>query len=270
MTQTTTTIDPNHPARRKPANWNRDPLPFVNKIIVVVSGKGGVGKSTVAVNLAFALAHQGKNIGLLDADIYGPSVPRMTGLDTSEPPMIKEGLIQPPIQQGIKCMSMTCLMGDKAAMLRAPMITKALTQMLRQTEWGRADAPLDALIIDTPPGTGDVHLSLLQNAPIDGVILVTTPQAVALADAEKSAELLTRTNTPIVGVVENMSGFTDETGRLHALFGEGGGATLAKQCGVELLAQIPLDPAIGRAGDAGEYAPNAHWQQLAERIVISK
>lgn len=225
---------------RKPAVWNKEPLPGVKKIFVVASGKGGVGKSTTAVNLALALAAQGKRVGLLDADIYGPSIPHMMGILAK--PEMADGKMLPLENYGIRCMSIGFII-DQAAILRGPMITKALNQLLRLTRWGTAEAPLDALIVDMPPGTGDIHLSMVQQSPVDGAIIVTTPQQVALLDARKCASMFQKVNVPIVGVIENMSG---------ELFGTGGGKTLADELGVPLLGEIPVDVAIREATDSGQ------------------
>ena len=239
------------PAPLRPPTINHAPLPHVATIIAVASGKGGVGKSTVTVNLAHALTAAGKTVGILDADIYGPSIPRMLGLDTFVKPELADGLMLPPMAHGIRAMSMSLITGDEAAVLRAPMITKALVQFLRSTRWGEATNPLDYLLIDLPPGTGDVTLSLAQNAPLAGVVLVTTPQDVAVIDADKCASAFTKLNVPILGVVENMSYFANGAEK-HFVFGQGGGAKLAAKYGTTVLGQLPLDPAIGVCADKGE------------------
>ena len=241
----------NQTAPLRPPALNHAPLPYVHTILAIASGKGGVGKSTVTVNLAHALTAAGKRVGILDADIYGPSIPRMLGLDTFVKPEIADGLMIPPTAHGIRAMSMALLTGDEAAVLRAPMITKALGQFLRFVRWGEASAPLDYLLIDLPPGTGDVTLSLAQNAPLAGVVLVTTPQDVAVIDADKCARAFTKLQVPILGVVENMSYF-ETAGVRHPLFGQGGGAKLAKKYYTKLIGSLPLDPALGQCGDAGE------------------
>lgn len=241
---------------------NHSPIPHVKKIIAVASGKGGVGKSTVTVNLAHALTLAGRRVGILDADIYGPSIPRMLGLETYLKPEIVGGQMVPPIAHGIRAISMSLITGDEAAVLRAPMITKALVQFLRLTRWGTADAPLDVLLVDLPPGTGDVTLSLAQNALIDGLVLVTTPQDVAVIDADKCASAFHKLHVPLIGIVENMSYFIDPTGNAHHLFGAGGGEKLAAKYGSSILGQLPLDPSIGICADSGknfvtEYATSA-------------
>lgn len=236
----------------RPPSINHAPIAGVGAIVAIASGKGGVGKSTVTVNLAHALTAAGKRVGILDADIYGPSIPRMLGLETYLKPEIVDGLMVPPVAHGIRAMSMALITGDEAAVLRAPMITKALVQFLRLTRWGDASHPLDFLLVDLPPGTGDVTLSLAQNAPLVGVVIVTTPQEVAVIDADKCASAFTKLNVPILGVVENMSHFVTKNGETHRLFGSGGGARLAKKYQAPLLAEIPLDPAIGACADGGK------------------
>lgn len=225
---------------KKPAVWNKEPLAHVRHVIAIASGKGGVGKSTLTVNLAHALRDTGKKTGILDADIYGPSVPRM--LNVSGRPEFEDGKMIPLTGHGIACMSIGFITGDEAAILRGPMISKALTQLLRLTRWGTTVEPMDTLLIDMPPGTGDVHLSMAQLVPLTGAIITTTPQEVALSDARKAAIMFQKVDVPIVGVVENMSG---------GMFGAGGGQKLADELGVPLLASIPLDADICRAGDAG-------------------
>lgn len=229
------------PAIRKPAVWNGAPVEGVRRIVAVASGKGGVGKSSTAVNLAQALSAMGARVGLLDADIYGPSVPRMMGL--SGQPDYAEGKMLPLVSRGIACNSIGFLVGDEAAVLRGPMISKAIHQLLRLTRWAASDAPLDMLLVDMPPGTGDIHLSLAQQAPLSGAAIVTTPQGIATLDAGKSLRMFQKVNVPVLGVIENMSG---------GLFGSGGGEKLAQEAGVPFLGRIPLDPAIVTACEAGE------------------
>lgn len=259
-----------------PPTLNHTPIPQVRKVIAVASGKGGVGKSTVTVNLAHALTAAGKRVGILDADIYGPSIPRMLGLETYLKPEVVDGQMVPPVAHGIRAMSMALVTGDAAAVLRAPMVTKALVQFLRLTRWGTAAAPLDMLLVDMPPGTGDITLSLAQNAKLDGALIVTTPQQVAVIDAEKCAEAFQKLQVPLLGVVENMSGFVDASGVSHALFGSGGGAQLAARFGAPLLASIPLDPAMNLCADQGRNylseQPNAAaaqaYRQLAQAMPV--
>jgi ATP-binding protein involved in chromosome partitioning len=248
---------------RRAAIWNTERLPHVARILAVASGKGGVGKSTVTVNLAHALAARGLRVGILDADIYGPSIPRMLGLETRLKPEFIDGTMIPPVAHGIKAMSIALLMGDQAAVMRAPMVTKALNQLLRTTRWGDAAQPLDMLLVDMPPGTGDVHLSLAQSVPIDGALIVTTPQDIAVIDAEKSAVMFRKLNISILGIVENMSHFGGQK-----IFGEGGGQKLATQFAVPLLAQLPLDPALREAADSGQRHENDHFENLARILSI--
>lgn len=240
-------------APKAKAHWNLTPVEGVKRIIAVASGKGGVGKSTTTVQLALALAAAGQRVGILDADIYGPSIPRMLGL--SAKPEMKDDKIIPLESQGIKAMSMGFLIGGEAAIMRGPMVTKSLVQMLRGTAWGTEAEPLDVLLVDMPPGTGDVHLSMLQSVPLGygggGAIIVTTPQEIALDDARKAASMFRKIEVPILGVIENMSYFTDPTGNKHRLFGEGGGKKLAEELSVPLLGEVPLLPEIQQAGDNG-------------------
>lgn len=231
---------------------NHAPIPHVARVIAVASGKGGVGKSTVTTNLAHAITASGKRVGILDADIYGPSIPRMLGLETYLKPEISDGQMVPPIAHTIRAMSMALITGDEAAVLRAPMITKALVQFLRTTRWGTAESPLDVLLVDLPPGTGDVTLSLAQNCKLEGLVLVTTPQEVATIDAEKCAIAFHKLHVPLLGVVENMSHFTDPAGNRHALFGTGGGERLAQKFNSRVLGRLALDPAIGTCADQGK------------------
>lgn len=249
-----------------PPTINHTPLPHVGRIIAVASGKGGVGKSTTTVNLAHALIAQGKNVGILDADIYGPSIPRMLQLDTNLRPEMVDGQMIPPASHGIRAMSMSLIMGDQAAILRAPMITKALVQMLRLTRWGTADAPLDILFIDMPPGTGDINLSLAQNVKLDGAIIITTPQEVSVMDARKALHTFRKLDVAIVGVIENMSYFETD-GQRHALFGEGGGKKLAHNESVSFLGEVPINPALGVDADGGN---KPHESALTPYISLSQ
>jgi ATP-binding protein involved in chromosome partitioning len=233
-----------------PPSINHAPLPHVGRVVAIASGKGGVGKSTTTVNLAHALTQAGKRVGILDADIYGPSIPRMLQLDTQLRPEMVDGQMIPPISYGIRAMSIGLVMGDHAAILRAPMITKALVQMLRLTRWGTAEAPLDYLIIDMPPGTGDINLSLAQNVQLDGAIIVTTPQEISVIDARKALHTFRKLNVPVLGVIENMSYF-ENNGQRHTLFGQGGGKKLAAEEAVNFLGETPINPALGIAADAG-------------------
>lgn len=252
---------PDAPPRAR-AQWNLTPVEGVRRIVAVASGKGGVGKSTATVQLALALAARGRRVGILDADIYGPSVPRMMGLARNSEVRIQrsEGKLSPLVAHGIRCMSMGFLLGDAAAVMRGPMVTKSLVQMLRGTRWGTEAEPLEVLLIDLPPGTGDVHLSMVQQVPLahggGGAILVTTPQDLALDDARKAADMFVKVAVPLLGVIENMSYFTDPSGNVHRLFGKGGGKKLAAEFGVPLLGEVPLLPEIQRAGDGEAVTPD--------------
>jgi ATP-binding protein involved in chromosome partitioning len=222
----------------------------VKNIIAVASGKGGVGKSTTAANLALALAYEGAAVGLLDADIYGPSQPRMLGLD-GERPTTKDGkTLIPPLAFGIKVMSIGLLIDAEQPMVwRGPMVTQALNQLLLDCEWGE----LDYLIVDMPPGTGDIQLTLAQRVPVSGAVIVTTPQDIALLDARKGLKMFQKVAVPVLGIVENMSTHVCSTcGHEEHIFGSGGGRRMAEQYGVELLAELPLDIRIREQADGGK------------------
>jgi len=231
-------------------------LSGVKNIIAVVSGKGGVGKSTVASNLALALAQSGARVGLMDADIYGPSQHIMFGV-RGDRPMMKEvegkGLIVPIEKFGIKMMSIGLLVDEKQAVVwRGPMVSSAIRQFVSDVDWG----DLDYLVIDMPPGTGDIHLTIVQTVPVTGVIVVTTPQTVALADAKKGIAMFgqAQLKVPIIGLVENMSYFTppELPNNKYYLFGKNGGKNLAEEFDIPLLGQIPIVQAIREGGDSGE------------------
>ncbi|NOY91303.1 MAG: Mrp/NBP35 family ATP-binding protein [Deltaproteobacteria bacterium] len=245
MTQVSLEFDIQIPTRETTSN---DPIPTVRNVILVMSGKGGVGKSTVAANLALALARSGTRVGLLDADVYGPSVPTMLGIQGH--PSSKDGKRIEPLQRfGVKLMSIGFLLEDpkQAVIWRGAMLHGALQQFISDVNWGE----LDYLVLDLPPGTGDVALTLAQNLKVTGALMVTTPQEVALIDVHKALSMCKKLDIPVLGIVENMSYFVDPSGTRHALFGEGGGAKLAEEWKTPVLAQIPIDPAVGRAGDAG-------------------
>ncbi len=228
---------------------SEDPvLPAVENVVVVASGKGGVGKSTVAVNIAAGLADRGARVGLFDADVYGPNVPRMVGADEG-PQATGEGMIIPPEQYGVKLTSMAFLVGpDDPVIWRGPMVHKVLTQLVEDVEWGA----LDYLIVDLPPGTGDTQLTVLQTLPIAGAVIVTTPQAVAVDDARKGLEMFGRHDTPVLGVVENMSSFVcPDCGGQHDIFGRGGGEAFAQEEEMPFLGSVPLDPRVRTGGDEG-------------------
>lgn len=231
-------------------------LPNVKNIIVVASGKGGVGKSTVAANLALALAEGGATVGLMDADIYGPSVPIMFGVRGERPMMTNvegKGMIVPLEKYGIKLMSIGLLIDEKQAVVwRGPMASSALRQFITDVYWGE----LDYLVIDMPPGTGDIHLTLVQTVPVTGAVIVTTPQDVALADAKKGIMMFNgpQVNVPILGLVENMSYFTpaELPNNKYYIFGKDGGKRLAEDMEIPFLGQIPLVQSIREGGDEGE------------------
>ncbi len=246
--------------------------PGVKAVIAVASGKGGVGKSTVAVNLAIALNQLGRNAGLLDADIYGPSVPRMLGL-TGKPTSKDGKRLQPMTAWGIKAISIGSLIEEDQPMIwRGPMVMTALTQLIYDVDW----APLDVLVVDMPPGTGDAQLTLAQRVPLAGAIIVSTPQDIALIDARKGLAMFKRTHVPVFGIVENMSAFIcPNCGHESHIFGHGGARETAVKLGTDFLGEIPLDIAIRETSDKGTPitarepgSPQARaFAQIAERIA---
>lgn len=247
-------------------------LPGVRNILAVASGKGGVGKSTVAVNLALALAKDGASVGLLDADIYGPSIPTMLGLKGMRP-LVRDvdgkAMMQPIEKFGIKALSIGLLVDEKQAVVwRGPMVSAALRQFVTDCEWG----DLDYMVIDLPPGTGDIHLTLVQTVPVTGAIIVTTPQDVALADAKKALGMfsINPINVPIVGVVENMAYFTPKElpENKYYIFGTGGGRRLAEEFNVPFLGEIPIVQSIREGGDSGNpVVVNKEEQIVSEAFV---
>jgi ATP-binding protein involved in chromosome partitioning len=247
------------------------PIAGVKNVIAVGSGKGGVGKSTVAVNLAISLGKLGYAVGLLDADVYGPNVPLMMGVSAT--PHAIGQRIRPLEAYGLKIMSMGFLNpGDKPLVWRGPMLNSVIQQFLRNVEWGE----LDYLVIDLPPGTGDVQLTLIQTTPLTGAVVVTTPSDVSLEDARKAVHMFEQVREPVLGIVENMS-YLEHNGEKIYVFGKGGGARTAELMKVPLLAEIPLDPQTREGGDSGRpiaalKEPNAQvtrFEKLA-RIVIEK
>jgi ATP-binding protein involved in chromosome partitioning len=225
------------------------PLPGVLNLVAVASGKGGVGKSTVAVNFALALAEEGAKVGILDADIYGPSQPRMLGLMGRRPETRDGKTLEPLKAHGIEAMSIGFLVDEQQPMAwRGPMVTSALNQLLTQTRWG----DLDYLIVDMPPGTGDIQLTLAQRVPVSGAVIVTTPQDIALADARKGLEMFQKVHVPVLGVIENMSiHICENCGHEERIFGAHGGRDLSAEYGVPLLGSLPLDRRIRQETDDG-------------------
>ena len=225
-------------------------LAHLGRIIAISSGKGGVGKSTLSANLAVALARQGLRVGLVDADLYGPSIPGMFGIDTATPPRMSPARhVIPAEAHGVKLISMGMLTDDdKPAVLRGPMVTKYLQMFITQVEWGE----LDVLLLDLPPGTGDTQLTLAQTFPLSGAVVVSTPQDVSLKIARRGLRMMEQVNVPILGVVENMSGFTcPSCGEVTHIFHKGGGEKIAESLGVPFLGSVPLDPVMVDCGDEG-------------------
>lgn len=241
-----------HAHGQSPQGPQKIVLPGVKHVIAVASGKGGVGKSTVATNLALALRLMGRKVGLLDADIYGPSVPMMMGITDVVDPQTTPFPIQ---KHGLALMSMGFLVKPETAMIwRGPMVHKYLTGMLTQTPWGE----LDYLVIDLPPGTGDAQLTLTQTAPLSGAVIVTTPQDVSLIDARKGLEMFKQVHVPVLGIIENMSYFVGEDGKRYEIFRHGGGKKLAQEAGVAFLGEVPIDPRVAECGDRGEPIVSKH------------
>ncbi|HYW66546.1 MAG TPA: Mrp/NBP35 family ATP-binding protein [Candidatus Dormibacteraeota bacterium] len=253
---------------------DRQPIPGVKNLIAVASGKGGVGKTTVAVNMALALGKLGYTVGLLDADVYGPNVPIMLG-SKSEPMATPQQRIMPVDAQGIRMISMGLLNpGDKPVIWRGPMLHSVITQFLRSVEWGE----LDYLVIDLPPGTGDVQLTLIQTVAVTGAVVVTTPSTVALADVRKAIEMFRQVNVEVLGVVENMSTFVcPHCGKPVDIFGHGEGAKTAAEYGVPVLGEVEIDPRIRVGGDTGrpvaalgESAPAAQSLYRVTKAVVAR
>ncbi len=245
------------------------PIPGVQNLIAVGSGKGGVGKTTVAVNLAVALAALGHRTGLMDADVYGPNVPLMMGINKT--PMAYGERIQPLEQFGVKLMSMGFLSpGDKPLVWRGPMLHSVIQQFLRGVDWG----DLEYLVIDLPPGTGDVQLTLIQTAPVTGAVVVTTPSDVSLEDARKAVHMFSQVKVPILGIVENMSYLVcPHCNERVDVFSTGGGERTAREMHVNFLGALPLDPAVRKGGDSGSPVAlrngteGAAFRELAQRMV---
>ena len=229
-------------------NDNKNKLVGIDNVIAISSGKGGVGKSTTAVNLALALKEEGANAAILDADIYGPSIPRMLGV-SGQPDSEDGKTLQPKIGHGLQSMSIGLLVEEDTPMIwRGPMVTQALEQLLTDTQW----KDVDYLIIDLPPGTGDVQLTLCQKIPVSGAVIVTTPQDISLIDARKGLKMFEKVEVPVLGIVENMSTHVcKKCGHIESIFGEGGGEQLASEAGVKLLGELPLEKQIREEMDKG-------------------
>jgi ATP-binding protein involved in chromosome partitioning len=249
-------------------------LDKVKYIVAVASGKGGVGKSTTAVNIALSLKSLGKSVGILDADIYGPSIAMMLGVpEDQRPEVVDEKFFKPVMAHGLATISMAYLTTDKTPMVwRGPMAAGALQQLLQQTAWGE----LDILVVDMPPGTGDIQLTLAQKAQISGAVIVTTPQNIALLDAKKGIEMFVKVKIPVLGIVENMAThICSNCGTEESIFGDGGGEQVAKQYATQLLGSLPLDKAIREQGDAGTPIAitnvntdiSAHYEKIAQRLM---
>ena len=248
-------------------------LPGVKNIIAIASGKGGVGKSTTAVNLALAFAAEGAQVGILDADIYGPSQPMMLGI-TGRPDSLEENTIEPMEAYDLQASSIGFLIDDDAPMVwRGPMVTSALEQLLRQTRW----RDLDYLIVDMPPGTGDIQLTLAQKVPVTGSVIVTTPQDIALLDARKGLKMFEKVGVPIIGIIENMSTYVcTKCGHEEHVFGAGGGEKMCKEYGVDFLGSLPLNLSIREQADAGrptvvadpDGAISAIYKGIARQVAI--
>jgi ATP-binding protein involved in chromosome partitioning len=263
--------DAQHPAGPQAGHGKDNLIPGVKYVIAVSSGKGGVGKSTVSVNLAVAMAQTGAKVGLLDADIYGPNIPMMMGV--SKPPDQIDGKIAPAESHGVKLISMGFFVPeDTAVVWRGPMVHTAIQQLFRDVLWGE----LDYLLIDLPPGTGDAQLTLTQLVPLTGAITVTTPQEVALHDVRKGMMMFQKVNVPLLGIIENMSYFLcGHCGERTEIFSHGGGERAAAKLGVPFLGRVPIDPAIRDGGDSGHpivmadpaSPQSAAFREIAQKII---
>lgn len=238
-------------------------IPGIKHIIAVGSGKGGVGKSTIAVNLAASLAKLGFATGIVDADIYGPSIAMMMG--ASSEPEVKNNKMIPPMRHGVKCLSMGMLLGEGVPVIwRGPMISKALQQLMFGADWGN----LDYLVIDLPPGTGDIHLGIAQNFKLDGVVIVATPQNVALLDVKKAIAMFNKVGTPIFGVVENMAYFIDPvSGNKNYIFGNSGVKKMCEDMGIKYLGDVPVNPLISETSDAGNPITASNPNETAAKTI---
>jgi len=251
---------------RGPAETEMVALPGIGDIVAVSSTKGGVGKSTVAVNLAAALSQLGQRVGILDADVYGPSLPTMLGL-SGRPQVFEQSKVMPMEKFGLRVMSMGFFLDDTSPVIwRGPLVTGLLRQFLKDVQWGE----LDMLIIDLPPGTGDAQLTVVQQVPLSGGVIVTTPQDVSVVDVERGIAMFNQVNTPVLGVVENMSVYIcPHCGTRDELFGSGGAQRLSREFDVPLLGQIPIVPAIRESGDAGTPLVIAQPEHPASRTYVS-
>ncbi|HCO54733.1 Mrp/NBP35 family ATP-binding protein [Pelagibacterium nitratireducens] len=260
-------------AAPRPGPPPKSAVPGIKHIVAVGSGKGGVGKSTCAVNIALGLVRQGLKVGILDADLYGPSLPKLLGIE-GKPAVRDDGIFKPFEVYGLKAMSIgPMLTGTQAVVWRGPMATSALRQLLRETDWGQ----LDVLVVDLPPGTGDIQISLVQQVELAGAVIISTPQDLALIDAKKAIDMLARTNVPVLGIVENMSYFiAPDTGNRYDIFGHGGAKAAAGDMGIPFLGEIPLVMSIREGADAGKPAvssgdgPDAQaFLAIAERLAAT-
>ncbi|MCU0242113.1 MAG: Mrp/NBP35 family ATP-binding protein [Vicinamibacteria bacterium] len=243
----------------------REPIPGIRNVLAVGAGKGGVGKSTVAVNLAVALRQEGARVGLLDGDVYGPNIPQMLGIRET-PEADQQGRVLPPEAHGIKVMSMGMLLPPEQAVIwRGPMLHKAIQQFLHDVCWGE----LDYLIVDLPPGTGDVSLSVAQIVPVAGAIVITTPQEVSVSDVRKAVTMFKQLQIPVLGVVENMSHFVCGHCQTRTdIFGTGGGQKMADEMQIPFLGEIPMEPDVRQGGDAGQPIVHAHPEAPAARALL--
>ena len=245
-------VEVSHPSQTQPAGqgspWSQqNRVPGIRRVVAIASGKGGVGKSTLSVNLACGLQHLGASVGLLDCDIYGPSIPLMMGIH-ERPTISEQEKMVPPSNYGVKLMSMGFLLdGDQPVIWRGPMIMKTIQQFINAVEWGT----LDYLLVDLPPGTGDAQLSLCQTVPLDGGVIVTTPQEASLGVVRKGIAMFQKVNVPILGIVENMSYYTTPTGDRVEIFGHGGGQAEAARQGMRFLGEVPIFQEIREGGDRG-------------------
>lgn len=249
----------------------------VKAILAVSSAKGGVGKSTIAVNLAVAMARLGRRVGLLDADIYGPSIPRMLGLSDAQPRKTSAGKITPPEAFGVRAMSIGFMVDTEQPLVwRGPMVSGALMQFLNDVDWADSDSgqptPLDVLVLDMPPGTGDIQLTIVQKIPLSGAVIVSTPQEVALGDVRRGIAMFKKTAAPVLGIVENMAWFEDSAGAKTYIFGKGGAERTAQDMGVPFLGALPLYTEIGATSDSGQpiaaSAPDSPAGKFFEALAL--